>query len=165
MSNLNYIIMKNLKLFIAAFALVFAVQVSANTDKPVKATAQLQSELVNLMGSEVPFQIENGELTRFNPPTRDRVKLWISTGVHVVGNPNNIFVKLHTHGTQEDTMKMFFDQKGLENIFSYFDEYKDLASVYYVSSREMTNIIKATEDGVTDYSETLRDYRYQILNK
>ena len=48
MSNLNYIIMKNLKLFIAAFALVFAVQVSANTDKPVKATAQLQSELVNL---------------------------------------------------------------------------------------------------------------------
>ena len=62
-SNLNYIIMKNLKLFIAAFALVFAVQVSANTDKPVKATAQLQSELVNLMGSEVPFQIENGELT------------------------------------------------------------------------------------------------------
>jgi hypothetical protein len=63
MSNLNYIIMKNLKLFIAAFALVFAVQVSANTEKPIKATAQLQSELVHLMGSEVPFQIENGELT------------------------------------------------------------------------------------------------------
>lgn len=55
--------MKNLKLFIAAFALVFAVQVSANTEKPLKATAQLQSELVQLMGSEVPFQIENGELT------------------------------------------------------------------------------------------------------
>jgi hypothetical protein len=63
MSNLNYIIMKNLKLFIAAFALVFAVQVSANPEKPIKATAQLQSELVNLMGSEVPFQLENGELT------------------------------------------------------------------------------------------------------
>ena len=63
MSNLNYIIMKNLKLFIAAFALVFAVQVSANTEKPIKVTAQLQSELVQLMGSEVPFQIENGELT------------------------------------------------------------------------------------------------------
>ena len=63
MSNLNYIIMKNLKLFIAAFALVFAVQVSANPEKPIKATAQLQSELVDLMGSEVPFQIENGELT------------------------------------------------------------------------------------------------------
>ena len=55
--------MKNLKLFIAAFALVFAVQVSANNEKPIKATAQLQSELVELMGTEVPFTLENGELT------------------------------------------------------------------------------------------------------
>ena len=55
--------MKNLKLFIAAFALVFAVQVSANNEKPIKATAQLQSELIELMGTEVPFTLENGELT------------------------------------------------------------------------------------------------------
>ena len=62
--------MKNLKLFIAAFALVFAVQVSANTEKPLKATALLQSELVQLMGSEVPFQIENGELIIVNGYTQ-----------------------------------------------------------------------------------------------
>jgi hypothetical protein len=55
--------MKNLKLFIAAFALVFAVQVSANNEEPIRATAQLQSELVELLGSEVPFQLEEGELT------------------------------------------------------------------------------------------------------
>ncbi len=55
--------MKNLKLFIAAFALVFAVQVSANNEKPIKVTAQLQSELIELMGTEVPFTLENGELT------------------------------------------------------------------------------------------------------
>ena len=55
--------MKNLKLFIATFALVFAVQVSANNEKPIKATAQLQSELIELMGSNVPFTLENGELT------------------------------------------------------------------------------------------------------
>ncbi len=55
--------MKNLKLFIAAFALVFAVQLSANNEKPIKATAQLQSELVELMGTEFPFTLENGELT------------------------------------------------------------------------------------------------------
>ena len=55
--------MKNLKLFIAAFALVFAIQVSANNEKPIKVTAQLQSELVELMGTEVPFTLENGELT------------------------------------------------------------------------------------------------------
>ena len=55
--------MKNLKLFIAAFALVFAVQVSANNEEPIRATAQLQSELIELLGSEVPFQLEEGELT------------------------------------------------------------------------------------------------------
>ena len=55
--------MKNLKLFVAAFALVFAVQVSASNEKPIKVTAQLQAELVELMGSEIPFAIENGELT------------------------------------------------------------------------------------------------------
>ncbi len=55
--------MKNLKLFIAIFALVFAVQVSANNEKPIKVTAQLQSELIELMGTEVPFTLENGELT------------------------------------------------------------------------------------------------------
>ena len=55
--------MKNLKLFIVAFALVFAVQVSANNEEPIRATAQLQSELVELLGSGVPFQLEEGELT------------------------------------------------------------------------------------------------------
>ena len=55
--------MKNLKLFIAAFALVFAVQVSANNEKPIKVTAQLQSELMELMGTKVPFSLNNGELT------------------------------------------------------------------------------------------------------
>ena len=55
--------MKNLKLFIATFALVFAVQVSANNEKPIKVTAQLQSELIELMGTKVPFSLHNGELT------------------------------------------------------------------------------------------------------
>lgn len=55
--------MKNFKLSVVVFALVFAVQVSANNEEPIKATAQLQTELVELMGSEVPFILENGELT------------------------------------------------------------------------------------------------------
>ena len=55
--------MKNLKWLIATFALVFAIQVSANNEKPIKATAQLQSELVELLGDDFPFTIENVELT------------------------------------------------------------------------------------------------------
>ena len=55
--------MKNLKLFIATIALVFAVQVSANNEKPLVPNAQLRAELVDLMGSNVPFELENSELT------------------------------------------------------------------------------------------------------
>ena len=55
--------MKNLKLFIATIALVFAVQVSANNEEPLVPNAQLRAELVDLMGSNVPFELENSELT------------------------------------------------------------------------------------------------------
>jgi hypothetical protein len=55
--------MKNLKLFIAAIALVFAVQVSANNEDPLIPNSQLRAELVELMGSDFPFELENSELT------------------------------------------------------------------------------------------------------
>ncbi len=55
--------MKSLKLIIAALALVFAVQVSAATEDPVKPSAQLRAELVNLIGPECPFELEKGECT------------------------------------------------------------------------------------------------------
>ena len=55
--------MKSLKLFIAALALVFAVQVSAATEDPVKPSAQLRAELVNLIGPDCPFELVKGECT------------------------------------------------------------------------------------------------------
>lgn len=55
--------MKNLKLLLAVFALVFAIQVSANNPDPVKPSAQLRSELVDHLGSEAPFELNENELT------------------------------------------------------------------------------------------------------
>lgn len=55
--------MKNLKLFIAALALVFTVQVSATNEDPVKPSAQLRAELVELIGSDCPFALEKEECT------------------------------------------------------------------------------------------------------
>ena len=42
-------------------------------------------------------RIENGDLHARNPPTWDRFEQWLSTGVRVTGQPNWVFVKLHTH--------------------------------------------------------------------
>ena len=45
--------------------------------------------------------IENGDLTGLNPPAPDRADAWVRAGIHVRGYPRWVFVKLHTHGTQE----------------------------------------------------------------
>ena len=42
--------------------------------------------------------IENGDLTGYRPPTLARLKLWLKTVIHVVGRPDWVFIKLHTHG-------------------------------------------------------------------
>ena len=55
--------MKNLKLFIATLALVFAVQVSAATADPVAPSAQLRAELVDLIGPDCPFELNKNECT------------------------------------------------------------------------------------------------------
>ncbi len=55
--------MKNLKLFVATLALVFAVQVSAATEEPVKPSAQLRAEIVDLIGPDCPFELNKNECT------------------------------------------------------------------------------------------------------
>ena len=55
--------MKNLKLFIVALALTFAIQVSANNPDPVKPSAELRSELVHHLGDKAFFESYDQEVT------------------------------------------------------------------------------------------------------
>ena len=55
--------MKNLKLFLTVFTLVFALQVFAYNPDPIKPSAELRSEMVDHLGSDVPFEIAGDELT------------------------------------------------------------------------------------------------------
>ena len=41
---------------------------------------------------------ENADVHANLPPTVGRFENWLNTGVHVAGEPNRVFVKLHTHG-------------------------------------------------------------------
>ena len=111
-------------------------------------------------------RIENGELSDSNPPTYDRIEGWIRAAVHVKGYKNWIFVKVHTHGTQEKINDMLFSKRGLDRMLSYVAEYafKRNISLHFVSAREMANVIYAIEDGCTRYSSSLRDYRFQVPN-
>ena len=105
-------------------------------------------------------RIENGGLYANSPPTAQRVKFWIQTGICVQKAEEYVFIKIYTHGAQEGISDMLFGG-GFDIIFSELTkETKQLGgNLRYVSAREMINIIKAIE-AEENYSYKLRDYIY-----
>ena len=55
--------MKYLKLFIATIALVFTANIASANEDPVKPSAQLRSELVEMLGNNHSFELEAEEST------------------------------------------------------------------------------------------------------
>ncbi len=109
-------------------------------------------------------QIENSDIRTSMLPTKSRIDLWVKTAIHVKGNPNWIFIKVHTHGTQERDMDTLLG-KPFDDMCEYLEsKYNDGSeySLHYVSSREMYNIIKATEAGLVGNPNEYRDH---ILSK
>ena len=47
------------------------------------------------------MRIENADITGANPPAAERVHSWVAQNIHVQDRPEWVFVKVHTHGTQE----------------------------------------------------------------
>lgn len=105
-------------------------------------------------------RIENADVRRACPPTRDRVDAWVRTGVHVEGRPDWVFVKIHTHGTQERDMDTLLGASA-DAMYSHLERaYNDGARymLHYVTAREMYNVIKAAEAGKSGNPNAWRDY-------
>ncbi|HEY9132236.1 MAG TPA: hypothetical protein VIM98_10805, partial [Dyella sp.] len=105
-------------------------------------------------------RIENADVRRACPPTPGRVDAWIRTGIHVQGRPEWVFVKVHTHGTQERDMDTLLGapahamHEHLENHYNDGERYV----LHYVTAREMYNIIKAAEAGKQGNPNLWRDF-------
>jgi hypothetical protein len=109
-------------------------------------------------------RVENADIRTSNPPSKERVDLWVNANVHVKGQPNWRFIKIHTHGTQDKDMDILLG-KPVEDMHQYLDEmYNDGENykLHYVSAREAYNIVKAAEAGEVGDPNTYRDY---ILSK
>jgi hypothetical protein len=101
--------------------------------------------------------IEYAALESFAPYFRRRIDLWIRAGVSVVGRPEWLFVKLHTHGMQ--SRDMFLG----EQMDSLHKDLEDLCKdsgcrLHYVTAREAYNIAKAAEAGRQGDAGKYRDY-------
>jgi hypothetical protein len=104
-------------------------------------------------------RIENSDVRTSSPPRPDRIDDWVKTGIHVEGRPEWIFVKVHTHGTQERDMNTLLGQP-MDEAFSYLEKhYGDGKQwkLHYVSAREMYNIVKAAEQGLPGEPGQYRD--------
>src|SRR5205807_901208 len=85
---------------------------------------------------------------------------WIKAGIHVAGRPDRIFIKLHCHGAADGNREPLLGTD-FEALFSDAESrFNDGARyrLHYLTAREMFNVIKATEAGVTGDVGGLRDY-------
>ena len=117
----------------------------------------------NRKGGILP-RIEAGDIRNAIPPSDERVDMWVNANIHVKGRPEWIFIKIHTHGTQEHDMDTLLGQP-VDNMFSYLEKaYNDgnRYILHYVSTRELYNIVKAAEAGESGNPDQYRDY---ILDK
>ena len=90
-------------------------------------------------------RIEAGELSGDAPPTEDRVSLWEKCHVSIAGDEENIFIKLHTHGLEDQNSEMFFENNGFDILWSLLEkQFRDREgySLHYVTAWEMYEKIK-----------------------
>lgn len=107
-------------------------------------------------------RIENSDIRKKQPPTPKRIDLWIEQNICIEGREDWIFVKIHTHGTQESDIDSLLGRP-VDEMFSYLEShYNDGVNhvLHYVSAREMANIVRAAEDGLSGNPNQYRDYIY-----
>ncbi|MEO8011964.1 MAG: hypothetical protein ABI650_10000 [Dokdonella sp.] len=105
-------------------------------------------------------RIENSDIRRSCPPTAQRVDAWINAGIHVEGRPEWVFVKIHTHGTQEPDMDTLLGTP-VDAMHDHLERaYNDGVNyvLHYVTAREVYNIVKAAEAGKSGNPDQWRDY-------
>jgi len=106
-------------------------------------------------------RIESGELSGHNPPTPQRADLWVRQAISVKGREEWVAVKVHAHGAREDNAAVLLGQPMDELLTHLETAYNDGARfrLHYVTARELVNIIRAAEDGLSGDPGRYRDYR------
>lgn len=148
---------------------------SHNRGKDVKAGGQPWGDLMIIQGPiglnwkdrkwGIMPRIEAGDIRKETPPSENRVDLWVKANVHVKGRPEWVFIKIHTHGTQDGDMDTLLG-KPVDDMFTYLESrYNDGKNyiLHYVTAREMYNIAKAAEENESGNPHSFRDYHLKLL--
>jgi hypothetical protein len=116
-------------------------------------------------GSALPRPyIENAEVSGVNPPTIARLNLWQSAAVNIDGRPDWIFVKLHCHGMDPRDEPAMLGQS-LRSFLGELLARDDGIRTYFLTAREMVNVIFAACDGKDGDPGQYRDYRLNLIRR
>jgi len=105
-------------------------------------------------------RIENGSLSQDNPPSPQRVDLWVRERIGVRGKPDWIIVKVYTHGAKSSNAAVLLGPAMDETLTYLETAYNDGAAfrLHYVTARELYNLIKAAERNEPGSPGQYRDY-------
>jgi hypothetical protein len=105
-------------------------------------------------------RIENAAVTGEDPATPARVRTWVRQGIGVAGRPEWVFVKAHTHGTQERASASLLGAGGEALHTELTTRYNDGRRwvLHYLTAREMYNVAMAAMDGRDGDPGAYRDY-------
>ena len=121
----------------------------------------IQGPLAVNWSAEGHPRIENASLTTENWGRPDRISKWIDCNVHVNGQPDWVFIKLHTHGAMEHDFDALFGEKAMALHRQLNNHYNDgkKYTLHYVTARQAFNIAKAAEQGHKGNPSDFVDFR------
>ena len=100
-------------------------------------------------------RIEHADVAGHTPVTPARMDLWVRQRISVVGRPEWIFVKVHTHGCQEGNFDAVL---GAAATRMHEHLARQPFQLHYVTARETDNLIQAAEAGLTGNPNQYRDF-------
>ncbi len=105
-------------------------------------------------------RLENAELSGANPPTADRLRVWLRVGVSVAGRADWVVVKLHTHGMAPANRVLLLGESmaAFHRTLGEWCRGSGACDLHYVTARELHNILKAAEAGRDGNPGKYRDY-------
>jgi hypothetical protein len=106
------------------------------------------------------LRIESSALAHDDPPSARRVRTWVGQNVHVLGRPEWVFVKVHTHGAPERNADVLLGEPARAMHEALARDYNDGRrwALHYVTAREMFNIAVAAMEGQAGDPGHFRDH-------
>jgi hypothetical protein len=108
-------------------------------------------------------RIENGCLQANQAPSLARMNLWLRARIQVPSRPDWFFVKLYTHGAEENNTAMLLGPV-MRNFHRQLQEFRTQQPYFhfhYVTAREMTNLVLAAEEGWPEDVNSARDFAWK----